>query len=57
MRPIKETNPERPAGSKRFRPSFWSERLVPILLALLLLGLVTALVVVALSLLGVTPGV
>jgi hypothetical protein len=43
--------------SKRFTPSAWTERLVPILLALLALALLATLVVVFLSVLGVTPGV
>jgi len=42
--------------SKRFDPNFWSERLVPLLLILILLGLLITLVVVGLSLLGLTPG-
>jgi uncharacterized membrane protein len=42
--------------SKRFRPSAWSERLVPVLLAILLLGLIVTLVVIILSVLGLTPG-
>ncbi len=42
--------------SKRFNPSAWTERLVPILLALLALALVATLVVVFLAVLGVTPG-
>ena len=42
--------------SRRFKPSAWSERLVPVLLAILLLGLVATLVVVGLSVAGITPG-
>ena len=42
--------------SKRFTPSAWSERLVPILLVLLALALLAILVVVGLAVLGVTPG-
>jgi hypothetical protein len=42
--------------SKRFEPSAWTERLVPILLALLALALLATLVVVGLAVLGVTPG-
>jgi hypothetical protein len=42
--------------SRRFKPSAWSERLVPVLLAVLLLGLVATLVVVGLSVAGITPG-
>ena len=41
--------------SKRFTPSTWTERLVPIMLALLALALLATLLVVALSALGVTP--
>jgi hypothetical protein len=43
-------------SSKRFTPNAWTERLMPILLAILLLGLVATLVVVGLSLIGATPG-
>ena len=42
--------------SKRFTPSAWTDRLVPIFLALLALALLATLVVVALAVLGVTPG-
>ena len=42
--------------SKRFRPTTWMERLVPLLLGLLALALLAVLVVVALAVLGVTPG-
>jgi len=42
--------------SKRFEPSAWTERLVPILLALLALALLAILVVVVLAVLGLTPG-
>jgi hypothetical protein len=42
--------------SKRFTPNAWTARLVPILLGILLLGLIATLIVVALSLVGVTPG-
>ncbi len=41
--------------SKRFSPSTWSERIVPVLLVLLALGLVITLAIVVLSLLGITP--
>ncbi len=41
--------------SKRFNPSTWSERVVPVLLVLLALGLVITLAIVVLSLLGITP--
>ena len=43
-------------SSKRFTPNWWSERLVPILLALLALALLFTLAVILLSLLGVFPG-
>jgi competence protein ComGC len=42
--------------SKRFTPSKWNEYLVPILLVLLLISLLATLVIVALSLYGLTPG-
>ena len=41
--------------SKRFSPTRWSERLVPILLALLALALLFTLTVILLSILGVFP--
>ena len=41
--------------SKRFTPSAWTERLVPILLFLLVLTLLVTLVVIGLSLFGLTP--
>jgi len=44
-------------SSKRFTPSAWMDRLVPLLLALLAIALLATVVVVLLSLLGVTPGV
>ena len=43
--------------SKRFDPNFWSERLVPLLFVIILLGLLITLVVVGLSLAGLTPGI
>ena len=43
-------------SGKRFDPSFWSERLVPVLLALLVLLLVGTVVVTVVSMLGLTPG-
>ncbi len=46
-----KTTPE----STRFRASTWGNRLVAALLVLLLLGLVLTLVVVGLSVLGITP--
>ncbi len=42
--------------SKRFVPSRWSERLVPVLLAILLLGLLATMALIALSMMGLTPG-
>ena len=41
--------------SKRFKSSRWSELLVPVLIAILFLALVATLVVVVLSVLGLTP--
>lgn len=43
--------------SKRFEPTRWSERLVPILLVIILLGLVVTILIVAMAMLGLTPGV
>jgi hypothetical protein len=43
--------------SKRFEPTKWSERLVPFLLLIILLGLVATILVVALAMLGLTPGI
>jgi hypothetical protein len=42
-------------NSKRFSPSTWTRRLVPLLLALLALGLLVTLAIVILSVLGLTP--
>jgi hypothetical protein len=39
--------------SKRFTPSWWSEHLVPVLLAILALGLLFTLGIILLSILGV----
>lgn len=41
--------------SKRFSPSTWTEYLVPVLLALLALGLVATLLIIGLSIAGLTP--
>lgn len=41
--------------SKRFTPSKWSERLVPIILVLLVLVLLATLLVVGFSLVGLIP--
>jgi len=43
--------------SKRFSASKWSERIVPILMGLILLGLLATILIVALSVLGLTPGI
>jgi hypothetical protein len=43
--------------SKRFTPSTWTQRLVPVLLVLLALGLLVTLAIVILSVLGLTPAV
>jgi uncharacterized protein (DUF2062 family) len=44
-------------SSKRFTPSTFSERWVPILLGILVLALLATLVIVILAVLGLTPGV
>jgi hypothetical protein len=41
--------------SKRFNPSAWTQRLVPAVLVLLLLGLLATVVIVIISALGLTP--
>ena len=41
--------------SRRFTPTTWSERLVPILLVLLLVVLIATLVLIGLSVMGLTP--
>lgn len=43
--------------SKRFSPSAWTQRLVPVLIILLALGLLVTLAIVILSVLGLTPSV
>jgi hypothetical protein len=43
-------------STKRFSPSLLSERLVPVLLAVLLFALIATLVVIFLSASGLTPG-
>ena len=43
--------------SKRFEPTKWSERLIPILLAIILIGLVATILIVAMAMMGLTPGV
>ncbi len=47
---MKKTN-----QSKRFDPSFWTEKLVPVLLGLLALILLAVFVILVMSLLGLTP--
>jgi len=42
-------------NSKRFSSSSWTQRLVPVLLVLLALGLLVTLAIVILSVLGLTP--
>ncbi len=41
--------------SKRFTQTWWTERLVPILLGLLLLALLATVAIVGLSVLGLIP--
>jgi hypothetical protein len=41
--------------SQRFQPSAWTKWLVPLMLVLILLGLAASLVIVILSVIGVTP--
>jgi hypothetical protein len=43
--------------TKRFTPSTWMERLVPMLLVIILLALLATVIVVVLAVLGLTPGV
>jgi hypothetical protein len=42
--------------SRRFTPSAWKEKLVPVLLIILVLALLTTLVITGLAMLGVMPG-
>ena len=42
--------------SKRFNSNRWTEFLVPVLLAVLFLGLLGSMIIVILSVLGLTPG-
>jgi hypothetical protein len=42
-------------SSKRFTPSWWTEHLVPALIAVLLVGLLATLAIICLSVLGLTP--
>lgn len=41
--------------SKRFNSSKWAERLVPVLLAIIVLGLVVTLAIILLAVLRLTP--
>lgn len=41
--------------SKKFNPSRWMERLVPILLVILAIGLLATIVIVILAVLGIIP--
>ncbi len=41
--------------SKRFKPSTWSEWVVPALLVLIAVGLLATFAIIALSLMGLTP--
>jgi hypothetical protein len=43
-------------NSKRFNPTTWTEKLVPVVLGLLVLGLLVTLAVIVFSILGITPG-
>lgn len=43
-------------NSKRFRPSTWLKWLVPLLLAMLLLGLLATLIIIGMSLFGIKFG-
>ncbi|HEY3312450.1 MAG TPA: hypothetical protein VGK00_12490 [Anaerolineales bacterium] len=42
--------------SQRFKPSSLAEKFVPVLFALILLGLLAVIVLVVLAMLGLTPG-
>jgi hypothetical protein len=42
--------------SKRFTPGFWTGRLMPVLLVGLLLALLATLILIVLSIAGLTPG-
>jgi hypothetical protein len=46
----------KPKPSRRFNPSVFTEKLVPILLVVILMGLLAVFIVIALALLGFTPG-
>ena len=47
---------KKPTQSKRFDPSFWTEKLVPVLLGILLFILLAVIVLIGMSLVGLTPG-
>ncbi len=55
MRPTSGPAGEVMKKSKRFTPSTWTQRLVPVVLLLLLLGLLATMAIVILSVLGLTP--
>jgi len=42
-------------SSKRFTPSAWMEKLIPVFLTVLALALLLTLIVIGLSLFGLTP--
>lgn len=42
--------------SKRFNDDTWAARLAPLILVILVLGLLITVAIVALSVLGITPG-
>ena len=48
-------NSQQNRSSKRFAPSRWAERIVPVILGLLLLALVLTVIFVILSVLGMLP--
>lgn len=41
--------------SKRFNPSTWSEKLVPVLFVVIAVGLIITFAIIAFSMLGLTP--
>ena len=41
--------------SKKFQPSKWTERLVPVLLVILAIALIATILIVALAVLGIIP--
>lgn len=46
----------KPRKSSRFTPTFWTEKLVPVFLVILILALLTTLVITGLAVLGHMPG-